>query len=452
VTAAETPDDPPTNRTAWRGPALLGALHAAVAIACRLTGRIRIEDDPTRGSWDWHWQTLPLADLRSDLLGGLWHLHAQPPGYNFIGGVLAKVLGDSQVPIALWILNVALGGLMVALAFDIVRGVTGGRRVAIVVGLVLALHPTLLLYEAYPLYTHLAATLCVAAVWTLHRFRATRRDRTLVGFAVLVVGLILVRSAFNLLLLVPLLVAIGLLCRDRRTLLIAGVLALLPLAWCVKNRSQFGFFGTSSWAGQGLWRVVAAGRSAEELHGLASAGVIEPGPSSVSAFAPPSRLREFGFERHHDVEVLSRDDHNNINVPAISASYMRSARSLIAYQPGAYLLNVERAYATFCEPSSHFKHVRGGRLGLGVHERVYSNGLYLASVVGPRRGSLLYFLIPGAVLIYLLAMVMTCRGDRRSWLVWIVADAPVVGALVLVAYTTLVGLRSSTERTPASRR
>ncbi len=417
----------------------LAALHIAVALGYRLSGSIAIESDPRRGSWDWHWQTLPLADLRADLAESLWYLHAQPPGYNLLGGLLAKLLSDANVPLALWVLNVVLGGVGVALAVDIIRGATGSRWCATITGVVLALHPTLLLYEAYPLYTHLAAMLCVVAVWCVHAFVTTRRESALVGFAATAIALILVRSAFHIALIVPLLAALAFLSQRRRTVVMATLLCILPVAVCVKNQALYGVMGTSSWAGQGLWRIASASSSRADLSTLASTGVIDTVPARFAAFTPPAELRESGYGKTSDIVILARDDQHNINVPDIGRTYMRSALALIAADPLAYLRNVERAYAQFCEPSSRFKHVRDGRQGLGVHETVYSDGLYGASWVGYRRGSLVYFVIPLSLLIYLIAAGTACGRRPERWVAWARRDAPVAIAGALVAYIALVG-------------
>lgn len=413
-----------------RADAWIFLLHVAAALLWRYAGGVRMEDGH---AWDWFWQTIPLADLRADLLGEIWDLHAQPPLLNLWGGLLDRLIaGDMRGPLQLsWIL---VGGLAAAASFRLLRILTGSPVFSLVAGGLLALSPGLFIYEAYPLYTLPAAALVLFAVAGLARWREVGYDRWLLGFLGALVALTLLRSAFHLIVPAAGLCAAILLARGRRRrLALLGLLVLLPaVGWYAKNMAQFGFFGASSWAGQGLWRIAASGRHKEELHRLAEEGVVDPDVARIRAFSPPSAFA-------HRFGAPDRDDLHADTVPAISRLYGESAFRLLRRAPRQYLRTAGRGYGIYCGPSTRFKHVRPFAERIGLLEKAWVGALTVGGVVSFRQGSLYYFLIPGALLLWLVSLSVLSRGSLRALLRLLRADAAMAAGFGLVGYVTLVG-------------
>jgi hypothetical protein len=155
-------------------------------------------------------------------------------------------------------------------------------------GVFFALNPALILYEhlGYEILTAFGLTLTVF-LFSLHD--KDGRGWALIGGVAALALTTLTRSSYHPALLVP---VIALACaaaarkqkmgtlpyfrlRSYETqsqpttvetkigerphfLLAASVaIALVPLAWCAKNEARFGFFGTSSWGGQNIWKIAS---------------------------------------------------------------------------------------------------------------------------------------------------------------------------------------------------
>jgi len=116
--------------------------------------------------------------------------------------------------------------------------------------------------------------------------------------------------------------------RWRKLLVISVFISLLSIGWYGKNYVKFGFFGSSSWSGLGLWNIAAAYYAEEQLEALVKENVIERIVVDVLAFSRPSEYLEYGFNTVSDVAVLSRNDYNNTNIVAISRLYHGMCQAL----------------------------------------------------------------------------------------------------------------------------
>ncbi len=421
-------------RTSRPGPALvLFLLHVAVALAYRFFAGLEIGFGGRFGRWDWFWQTLRMEDLRSDLMGSLWHLHAQPPLLNLYGGVLGKLFYPHHL-VVLGYLQIFAGGLAVVLCYRLLLRMTESRRVAAGGGLFLALLPGFFVYEAYLLYTLLAAFLVLLCIERLARTPDAPGLGPLYGFVAALCALILLRSAFHLALL-GIAVPFGcLLAKDRwpRFLAVALLISSPCFLWYGKNLAQFDFFGSSSWGGQGLFRVVSVDRSWEELQTCDPMVVEQP------AFSAPSAYKPYGFDGSFDAPSLSQDDFHNGNVPAISKVYGEASAKLIQSDPWAWLENGRAAYAFYCAPSARFKQVEPMAEAMGWHERSY---LMLFTIGGLTEdyGSIYYTLIPLLLALAVYGAVARCRLSPQAWTAYFRSHPAGVFGWFLVVYTTLVG-------------
>lgn len=449
---SEPPDS--GRRTAIRRDALLVAgVHVAVALVYRLALGITIVHEYGPEPWSWFWQNVPLDLLRERPLQSLWFLHAQPPLWNAVGAVLIQVFGGAHLH-ALQALNVLAGAATAGLCLALTARLTGGRGWALACGLVVALHPALFLFEAYALYTTLVAFAVVLAAWLLERARASGSPWASVGFVGVVVAVILTRSLFHLVLLAGALPLALIVSRrpPRAALAVLILLVVLPCGWYAKNSVQYGFFGGSSWYGMGLWRSALFAQDGERLRDLRAQGLLEP-VVSVEPFSTPSRYRALGFDRVSDVPLLSRDDLHNVNVPAISESYYRSARALIVRTPLRYARNVVVAYGNFCAPSSDFAHLGPNRDRIGLHADVYAWALLRPVVQALERtlgvgylGTVYFLLIPLAVAVPLArlarvrspqALVGAVRTDAvRLYLAGVVAYTAAAGSALELGENT----------------
>jgi len=423
---------------------LIGVLHVAVAAWYWLGRGVTIVHDYGPDPWSWFWQNIPTDLLRDHPIQSLWFLHAQPPLWNALGAVMLALFDGAQLP-ALQALHILLGAATAALCYVLAARITGSRGWGIAAGSLVALHPALLLYEAYALYTTLVAFLVVLAAWLLLEAAERSSPWRAVGFVAVLVALVLTRSLFHvvvLLVMVPLAVLAG--GRpNRKQAWTLALLVLLPLGWYGKNLAQYGFFGGSSWYGMGLWRTALFRQDQEPLQAFFHEGLLDP-VVELAPYSPPSEYRRLGYTATSPIPLLNRDDFHNINVPAISAAYQRSAVALIRRTPARYLENVLVGYGNFSAPSTDFTHLSPNRNRIRVHAQVYRwlvGRPLMQAVEGPTGfyfGSLYFFLIPLTLGIWVVLAVGGVR-SRAELFRRLRADAACAYITLMVAYTALAG-------------
>jgi len=337
--------------------ALPAALHLAAALLCRFVFGVEIDSDPRLG-WDSFWQTVPLVALRDALLENVLTLHGQPPLHNLGVGLLAKL--SAQPLQLLHAIHIVMGAAMCAMASAIAQSASSSSLLGLGVGCLLALHPALLLYEAYPLYTLSTAFWIATALFAVSRFQVDRRDSWLLLFVLALTLLVLTRALYHVVLLVLCIAIATWLAGNRRRVLVLSLLIAMPAAgFSGRNFVVHGAPGGSTWAGCNLWKIASAGHKDETLRTLARpGGPISPVVLRVPVFSPPAAYRVFGFNRSSDAAALSRNDHHNVNIPEICALYGGAALKLMAHDPVQYAGNVWRAYRQFSLPSSGHGHLR----------------------------------------------------------------------------------------------
>ena len=369
-------------------------------------------------------------------------MHGQPPLWNVIGAILLKLFGSWQMQ-DLQLLHVGMGAAIAGLSVRIVAHSTGSRRLSIAVGLVIALHPALFLYEAYALYTLFAAFLLTSAAYTLTAAPSESNAGRALPFVGCMTALVMTRGVFHVALLIPCiaLAFTGAARPRRRQLLVLGLLFALPLGWYTKNQVQHGFFGGSSWYGMGMWRTALFRQDTAILPPLLEAGVFEA-VVLEEPFSPPSAYRGLGYDRSSSIAVLANNDQHNVNVPDISGAYRTSALGLMRRTPGRYVRNVVTAYGNFSAPSTDFAHLADNRERIGLHARIeqWSLGRPLLARIerglnGAYFGSLYFFLFPVVLMAWTAEIV---RGIRREGWSSLSADASVLFMGGIIAYTILV--------------
>ncbi|MBL7076064.1 MAG: hypothetical protein ISS31_01205 [Kiritimatiellae bacterium] len=425
---------------------LLFGIHLVLGLYYMHGRGLSMTSDPKANSWNFFWQTLPMDAMQKDLWGSLWNLHAQPPLFNLYGFLIHRIVGPTHHLVAQHYVQILLGSAMCGMFYPLLKHMIRRPVVAFIAALVISLNPVIFLYEAFILYTLLTAFLVVAALFMLMRYCETTKLSRLVLFVLLINALALTRSAYHMILLIPILVLGGILAaRQWRRFLILSLLVCLPtLGWYAKNQVKFGFFGASSWMGSNMWRSVSADYSKDELRTFHKQGVVEFDAVARKYFDPPSSFRDLGYNKTSDVDVLSRDDYNNINMIDISMMHLRNAKRLKKHDPKHYHANVAQAYRFLCKPSNETRPltINTHRIMPHVHVASYLNGRKLASFLNERFNtrfkSFYMALIPLPLVVLLIRAVIRARLSWQSWIDTIRANAVAITMAGLVFYVTAI--------------
>lgn len=420
----------------------ISVLHWGVAIIYKFGMGIDIAADPNRNTWDWFWQSIPVELLREQMLPSIWNLHSQPPLYNLFIGLIIKLSYPSYLQVLQGI-YIFLGGILSGLLFLILVKLLPALspRIVFVCSVTFALNPSMFLYEAYMLYSMACAFLIVVNVFFLSIYDRDKSAAPLHGFLISLTFLIMSRSSYHALLL---LVAAGLAIfvasqKHRKQVFAAAfIMSIIVFGWYAKNYYSYGFFGGSSWYGMGLWKIASVPYPTVKLKELAGEGRVDLiVAENRAAFQRPVLYQIYGFNKQSNIQALSRDDYNNINIPDISRVYFENAMKLIARKPSLYFQSVYMAYRMFCRPSSEFKHVILNATKIQPHVTFYENILQGRKWMQNEEvdyGSFLFFLLPLALIIYILSTV-TKISDAVNL---IRNDTTMLWMLVMITYTVAV--------------
>ncbi|MEZ5066201.1 MAG: hypothetical protein R3B81_15855 [bacterium] len=319
---------------------------------------------------DYFAQLLDPPLLRDHLAQSLWYLHAQPPLFNAIAGLALKVAPeDPGRPLSVLYLVAGLAtclGLFLALrSFRWPAGAAG------VVALVATSTPTVVVYEHWFFYPHLAAALLAVAAALLARSRG-EPGADLAGGFVALGALGLLRSLFHPLYFaaaVAAAVAFAPRGRRRRAFACAAIPVAPVFLLAAKNLVLFGFFGTSSWGGNSAHRMLTESVPPPQVESLIASGELSP-ISREWEFSPPEKyVALLGPARGNtgipalDQTGKTRTRENPVNYnhwiyPIASAVYLKDTKTLLRAHPGAFARSVRWTSRRFLDPVTDDSFVR----------------------------------------------------------------------------------------------
>jgi hypothetical protein len=420
-------------------------IHVLLALYYKQIVGLAIENNPGGRSWDWWWQTVSIDLLVTDLWRSLWYLHSQPPLFNLYGAFFFNLFPKDPLGV-MHFTNIFLGSLISGMIYLILIAVTGKRFLSTVASMVIALDPSLFLFEAYILYDLLTTFLVVATALFLLWYTDTQKVRFVFLFFMTLSILILTRSVYHLVIMPFGLFVIVISSPEnyKRALLIGLLVSVIPFAWYAKNQFIFGFFGASSWQGFGLWQVASLNYTPAELDQLVEEGIIPQIVAELEVLRSPSTYAPWGFNEQSDIPVLQQDDRHNINILYVSPLYQDGAVALIKRDPKRYLRAVIYSYKIFNIPGAQFKHHNLNADLIPVHTRLMAEvvqGRWLERYIRYPIGSIFFFLIPLSVLVYVAFLIPLFSAIREGKGLEFLTNRTLDTWLIfLIVYTTLVSI------------
>ena len=356
----------------WRPLGVLILVFAVSRVVAALAG-VRFAD----GYLGWYWQFVDIDLLRNDLGRSLFYLHAQPPLFNLIVGVVLKLFPGSEA-MAFKVLYLGLGVILCSAGYLVLVTLDVGPRLAAVIMALFIVGPACLLYENYLFYTYPTAILLLVAVLPLVFFLRSGRLGFGVTFFLVLATICLVRSVYHLVWLVGCLavVAIGTGATVSRRRWAAAFLPAFLLVSLVygKNLLVFGAPSSSTWLGMSLYTMTSRRVDPSELEALNSQGAISElhevfSGSGGTTFAPLDEFPEaFRQAAATGVPVLDRStkqathpflgtlvpNFNHLAYIEISRQYWRDSVGVVMARPSAFFGSVAENLALFARPSESY--------------------------------------------------------------------------------------------------
>lgn len=404
---------------------------------------------------DYYFQLLDPALLRTRLLESIFYMHIQPPGYNFLIGLVLKLVPDSSAPAAFHFLYAATGLALCLGLYRLMRLFAISSPIALALTLLFTANPSTVLYENQLNYEYpMAALLCWAAVWLLEWFQ-TRKLVYMAAFQAAILALMLIRSIFHpLLYFVPL--CLGLLAVAppyRRQIVVTALPSFaIMMAICLKNLILFGSFGTSIWLGYQGALMTTYQLSEQQRQSIA------PELSPIASLPPIARISEYAphiqVPPPRGVPALDQLERStgapNINHPAyfqVQKLYAQDARVVFQHFPQVYFRALATAWFTYFLPTSDFPFFDRTRPKIQAFDRALSTvfagqfrdatdrkALRRAYAEGDRLSLLLYtgtFLLVAIPLLWLWSAWQTLRLDtpRASTLAFLLFNVLFISVL-----------------------
>jgi hypothetical protein len=223
---------------------------------------------------NWYSQYLPVDLLQDDLLTSLANLHAQPPLFNLLLGIVVNAPTATTGTFRVLFLGM---GLALVLSLYLLMSVLGvPRYVAIVAAALFCLLPSTVVTENLLFYPYPVALLLTVGMLCAGCHLRTKRVADGVAASTCFAAVVLTRATFHLvwLTLVVLLMILASRGRSRRT----WTLVLLPVAvtacWYGKNWIMFGATSGSTWSGMNIASVDLVQAPRPELEEMVARGDI----------------------------------------------------------------------------------------------------------------------------------------------------------------------------------
>ncbi|HZM97147.1 MAG TPA: hypothetical protein VFB92_27195 [Vicinamibacterales bacterium] len=357
--------------------AVIVAVFAASRIAAYAAG-IHLDPDPLT----WYWQYIEPALLKERLLESLFYQHSQPPLFNLFLGLILKAFPVSY-GMALQVAFIAMG-MLSTIGLYVLLTQLGLPRVARTVITALAcVSPAMLLYENWLFYEYPTLTVLIFASVALHRFLDRNSVAAGTAFFSLAAALIYLRSVFQFVWLLAIVVAL-LAIKPRRVVLTCSAipLALVALLYA-KNFAVFGTTTTSSWLGMNIARVTISQLEPYDRAELVSAGslhkvsLVRPFSEAAAysnAVEPPARRGIAVLDR--PMKESGAENFNATVYLEVSRDYRADALWVMRNRPDAYRAAVDQAVALFFSSSTDLDFVAANRQKIEPYDRIVGDYVY----------------------------------------------------------------------------
>jgi hypothetical protein len=306
---------------------------------------------------DWYWQYLDVELLKTDLLRSVFYQHSQPPLFNLLLGLVLKCFPTAYAALFAMLFK-ALSLSLYYMLFRVLSLLRFKPWIAYLAATLFMLSPGTVLYENWLFYTWPMAVALTFAAYQLLLYGQNRRAGNAALYIVAICIICLTRSMFHLVYLVPAVVPLVLMAPPPRKWigLAAGLSIVLVTAVFAKNLLLFGFFGSSSWMGMNLWKVVPIGGKSAQL---ADSPVAQLEPfSSITDYpdrfqrVPPSfaAIPALAAECRQN----AKPNLNHFGYIAVSDSYRKKGVELIRADIWGYAGIVLNAWGIYFAPAGSY--------------------------------------------------------------------------------------------------
>lgn len=332
------------------------------------------------------WQLADIELLRNDLTRTLVYMHAQPPGFNLLTGLVLKLFPGIYAEVLQAI--ALLGGLVSAGAFYATLRLLGFAPwlscAVTVIGC--SANPVFILYEHLWFYDHLLITLLVVAGCCLCLYGRMKSHGALIAFFFCILCVAGTRSLFHLAWIIGLAGALAFLHRTEwRRIMLLSLIAIIPvLTLYAKNATLYGEFGSSSWLGMNIYKLVKTRLDPEAVQALADRGVVSP-IAPVDPFEPLENYPIPDGEKSQSAIPLLADPYKSTGEPNfhhldyiyISSQLKGDTIAIIRNDPALYIRSYLTSWLAFFMPASELYFFKENLESIDGYDTLWRRTWYL---------------------------------------------------------------------------
>lgn len=334
--------------------------------------------------------------LRHRLFQTVWYMHTQPPGFNFLAGLIVKLSSNRET--LTWLyggLYFAMGLGIALLVYRLQRELGVIHLIALVLSALFTVAPGTVLHENLFLYEYPQLLALLAATLAAIRFFRTGRKPWAVLFFVIVAGLPVFRATYHLLwAAIAGAVFVYLAWRwERRAGVRAGAFhfaAVLTVIACVpclilyaKNHALYGHFAGSTWLGEQASTLTVWQLTPEKREEFIAKGLIST-IGRIPAAAPLAEYKEFlhpvaatGIPiLDQRTDSTGRDNLNNLLYLQTGDYYIKDAKTLLRIYPQCYAKSLAIAWFTYFLPAGDFPFFTLNRPKIAGWDRAFNVAVY----------------------------------------------------------------------------
>ena len=298
--------------------------------------------------------------LEDRMVESLVFYHTNPPVLNLFAGAGLKLFGENHD----WFFALLFHSLSFLMLFSLLalgHELLDSRFLTWLVVVIVAISPSLILYETWLMYTLPSCALLTTSAWLLLRYLGSNSAAWGFGFFACLALLVLTRALFHFFWLLLVIALLFLYARvDRKQLVrVAALPVLVCLLWYGKNLHLFGNFATSSLAGLSLSNVTTLTLPRELLARHVDAGHLTrfavisryrdlPAILDTEVLAPETGIPALDQTRKHNGHL----NYNSLEMKLVGQAYLEDALFLMSNYRDHYFVAVSLANSVYFSPGS----------------------------------------------------------------------------------------------------
>ncbi len=333
------------------------------------------------------WQAIDPVMLMAQPFKSLWYLHAQPPAFNALIGIVLHLAPGHCNGILHAVFLVAGCAMSLAIC-ALIRASGASSCFSVLLTSLFVVGPASILYENFLWYEHLTVAVLVISAYLLYKFVETNRYSWGIGFFTVCALAVMTRSLLHLIWLVGI---VGFVVAARpgmakKTLISAALPFLLCLGWYVKNEVIFGEFTSSTWMGFNATACTVNLLDPGEREKLVAEGLLSPLANALPPFQPISRYpAEYVDAAKAFAETMPRiallqeptqsngsPNYHYAGYILLSKLYWADSVRLVRLKPWFCFKQCLKAAGLFLLPSARSPFLADNRAKIGLYEDAYT--------------------------------------------------------------------------------